>query len=79
MAKKPSTAPAVDASELITDAAKSTRTAHPAFVFIGDAKGDGPDTIQAFGLTFKKNGDPTPVENAAAAKKLAGNSHFKAA
>lgn len=51
----------------------------PAFVFIGDKSGHGPEEIKLFGLTFAKNGKPVPVENEAAAKRLAGNSHFKAA
>lgn len=51
----------------------------PAFVFVGDAKGHGPDTLTMFGLTFEKNGDPVEVDNAAVAKRLAGNGHFKQA
>jgi hypothetical protein len=50
-----------------------------AFVFIGDKHGHGPDEIKAYGLTFKKNGKPVAVEDAAVAARLAGNSHFKAA
>lgn len=51
----------------------------PAFVFIGDKTGHGPDEIKLYGLTFSKNGKPVPVEDAMAAKKLANNGHFKAA
>lgn len=77
MAKKTqASAPAADAQPPAEASAKSK---HPAFVFVGDAKGHGPDEITAFGLTFAKNGAPTPVENAAVAKKLAANGHFKAA
>lgn len=51
----------------------------PAFTFVGDKDGHGPDVIDVYGLTFKKNGKPVEVEDAKAAAKLAGNSHFKAA
>lgn len=66
-----------------TDAPEAEQPAEsasvPAFIFVGDKNGHGPDEIKLFGLTFKKNGDPVSVEDAAAAKRLAGNSHFKAA
>lgn len=50
-----------------------------AFTFVGDKDGHGPDEITAYGLTFKKNGKPVEVNDERILKKLAGNSHFKAA
>lgn len=61
------------------DEPTTEKASAPAFVFVGDAKGHGPDTLSMFGLTFEKNGDPVEVDNAAVAKRLAGNSHFMAA
>lgn len=63
-----------------TDAPEAEQGASvPAFVFIGDKDGHGPETIMAYGLAFSKNGAPVSVEDAKVAAKLAGNSHFKAA
>ena len=74
MAKKPA-APAADqpAEQEVPAKAKA-----PAFIFLGDSTGHGPDEIDAFGYTFAKNGKPVTVDKPAAAKKLAANSHFKA-
>jgi hypothetical protein len=75
MAKKPA-APAAGGEQPSAHVAKSSA---PAFVFIGDAKGDGPDEIAMYGYTFAKNGKAVAVDNPAAVKKFAGNGHFKAA
>lgn len=74
--KKNADAPAPESEQPEPTSGKASA---PAFVFVGDAKGHGPDTLSMFGLTFEKNGDPVEVDNAAFAKRLAGNSHFKAA
>lgn len=75
MAKKPSAA-APQAAEGQEAPAKSKA---PAFVFIGDKDGHGPDEISLMGYTFAKKGKPVTVDNKAAAAKFANNSHFKAA
>ena len=77
MAKKPQASATAAGTAPVPEAPAKSK--HPAFIFVGDTKGHGPDTIEAFGLTFAKNGAPTPVEDAAVAKKLAANGHFKAA
>ena len=46
------------------------------FRFIGDADGDGPEVLTAFGLSFPK-GQPVEVTDAAIQAKLEGNSHFE--
>lgn len=46
------------------------------FKFVGDADGDGPETIELFGLSFEKDGSARQVDDARAIEKLAGNSHF---
>lgn len=47
------------------------------FTYIGDPNDDfsGPNTIEIFGLEFKKN-KPALVEDAGIARKLTGHSHF---
>lgn len=77
--KKNADAPAQEVEQAEPTSEKAAKASAPAFVFVGDAKGHGPDTLSMFGLTFEKNGDPVEVDNAAFAKRLAGNSHFKAA
>lgn len=47
------------------------------FRFIGDANGDGPDSVKLFGLFFTK-GEPVEVSDPHAVAKLQGNSHFEA-
>jgi len=47
------------------------------FRFIGDANGDGPDSVKLFGLSFTK-GEPVEVSDPHAVAKLQGNSHFEA-
>lgn len=47
------------------------------FVFVGNGKSD-PSVVRLFGYEFLLNGDAVEVD-AASAKKLASNSHFKAA
>lgn len=79
MARPKNPAPPVNAPEGEQAGPTSGKASAPAFVFIGDKTGHGPDELKLYGFTFKKNGDPVEVDNAAVAKQLAGNSHFKAA
>ncbi len=44
--------------------------------FVGDANGEGPDVIEAFGYEFAKHGGAVLVEGAAL-EKLSRNSHFE--
>lgn len=45
------------------------------FKFIGNGKSD-PESVTAFGVTFRR-GEETGVEGGAAIAKLRGNSHFE--
>jgi hypothetical protein len=77
--KKNPDAPVQEGEQAEPATEKASKASAPEFVFVGDQNGHGPQELQLYGLIFVKKGPAVEVDDPAAAKKLAANSHFKAA